>query len=191
VMTVQASAVRRRLAPEQAVEREALETVESVGREALREMRRMVGVLRQSDDHGDREPPPGLAQLDALVEKFRVAGLPVVLAESGEQRALAPGLDLTAYRLIQEGLTNALRHAVTPTQVVVSVEYHDDEVRIGVRDDGVGVLRPGTEPAHGLLGMRERVSVYGGRLVAGPGRDRGFELSASLPAESQALADTL
>jgi signal transduction histidine kinase len=191
VMTVQASAVRRRLQPEQAVEREALETVETVGREALREMRRMVGVLRQSGDPSDREPPPGLAQLGALAEKFRVAGLPVVLDEGGERRALAPGLDLTAYRLIQEGLTNALRHAVTPTQVVVSVDYADTAVTIRVRDDGVGLLRPGTEPAHGLLGMRERVSVYGGSLSAGPGPDRGFELVASLPAEAETLADTL
>ena len=191
VMTVQASAVRRRLQPEQAVEREALETVETVGREALREMRRMVGVLRQSGDHSDREPPPGLAQLDALVEKFRVAGLPVTLEERGRHRALAPGLDLTAYRLIQEGLTNALRHAVTPTQVVVSVEYDDAEVRIGVCDDGVADPRPGTEPAHGLLGMRERVSVYGGSIAAGPRPDRGFELVASLPAEAEPLVDTL
>jgi signal transduction histidine kinase len=190
VMTVQASAVRRRLGPEQSVEREALETVESVGREALREMRRMVGVLRQSDDRSDREPPPGLGQLDALVEKFRVAGLPVTLDERGSRRALAPGLDLTAYRLIQEGLTNALRHAVRPTVVTVSVEYDAAEVRIGVRDDGVGALRLGTEPAHGLLGMRERVSVYGGSLTAGPGSTGGFELVAALPADAEALADT-
>jgi signal transduction histidine kinase len=187
--------VRRRLQAEQAVEREALETVEAVGREALREMRRMVGMLRQADDSGDREPPPGLAQLDALVEKFRVAGLPVTLTVRGDCRALAPGLDLTAYRLIQEGLTNALRHAVAPTQVAVSVECDEEEVRICVRDDGVGGVPPGTEPAHGLLGMRERVSVYGGTLSAGPATDRGFELIASLPAETPvedpALADLL
>jgi signal transduction histidine kinase len=183
VMTVQASAVRRRLRPDQVVEREALQTVESVGREALTEMRRMVGVLRQSGEGTDREPPPGLSQLDGLVEKFRVAGLPVALEQHGERRVLAPGLDLTAYRLIQEGLTNALRHAEAPSSVVVSVEYDDASVRVAVRDDGIG--RPGTtrETAHGLLGMQERVSVYGGSLLAGPRADRGFELVATLPVD--------
>ena len=183
VMTVQASAVRRRLRPDQAIEREALQTVESVGREALSEMRRMVGVLRQSGDDTDREPPPGLSQLDGLVEKFRIAGLPVALEQRGEHRVLAPGLDLTAYRLIQEGLTNALRHAEAPSQVVVSVEYDDTAVRVAVRDDGIG--RPGAtrEAAHGLLGMQERVSVYGGSLVAGPCADHGFELVATLPVD--------
>ena len=96
VMTVQASAVRRRLTPDQAAEREALETVEAVGREALSEMRRMVGVLRQSGDEAQLEPPPGLDQLDRLAEKFRTAGLPVDLQVTGAVQALAPGLDLTA-----------------------------------------------------------------------------------------------
>ena len=116
VMTVQASAVRRRLTPEQAVERQALETVETVGREALAEMRRMVGVLRQSGDWPPTglEPTPGLDQVDQLAEKFRTAGLPVALSVTGVARDLAPGLDLTAYRLVQEGLTNTLRHARNP-----------------------------------------------------------------------------
>lgn len=183
VMTVQASAVRRRLRPDQAVEREALETVESMGREALGEMRRMVGVLRQSGDGSDREPPPGLSQLDGLIEKFRRAGLPVTLERCAGDRALAPGLDLTAYRLIQEGLTNALRHAQAPSYVTVSVEHGVGDVRVAVRDDGIG--RPGEadEAAHGLLGMRERVAVYGGTLVAGPRAHRGFELVATLPVD--------
>lgn len=108
VMTVQASAVRRRLTPAQAAEREALESVEAVGREALVEMRRMVGVLRQDDD-AERHPAPGLDQVDALVAKFRAAGLPVDLRVEGTDRELSPGLDLTVYRIVQEGLTNALR----------------------------------------------------------------------------------
>jgi signal transduction histidine kinase len=185
VMTVQASAVRRRLAPDQAAERQALETVESVGREALTEMRRMVGVLRQAGDRSDLEPPPGLAQLDRLVEKFRAAGLPVHLTVSGDERPLAPGLDLTAYRLVQEGLTNTLQHAVAPTRTEVSIGYGDTELELAVRDDG----RPGTiatEAGHGLLGMRERVSVYGGRLVARPRPEGGFELVATLPLDGDA-----
>jgi signal transduction histidine kinase len=180
VMTVQASAVRRRLTPEQTVERQALETVEAVGREALTEMRRMVGVLRQAGDGTDREPPPGLAQLGPLLEKFRLAGLPVRLQQGGPERPLPPGLDLTAYRLVQEGLTNALRHAASPTRVEVCVDYGEHELRLSVRDDGRTDGAAG-DVGHGLLGMRERVAVYGGRLTAVPGPTGGFELVATLP----------
>ncbi|HET8614068.1 MAG TPA: sensor histidine kinase [Actinomycetales bacterium] len=181
VMTVQASAVRRRLREDQAVERQALETVEAVGREALAEMRRMVGVLRQDGDGtADREPPPGLAQLDRLLAKFRAAGLPVDLEASGEPVGLAPGLDLTAYRLVQEGLTNALRHAVGPTRVTVSVRRAAGNLELAVRDDG-HPQGAGAEPGHGLLGMQERVAVYGGRLVARARPAGGFELLATLP----------
>jgi len=180
VMTVQASAVRRRLTPEQVVERRALETVEAVGREALTEMRRMVSVLRQGDVPTDREPPPGLAQLDRLVEKFRIAGLPVHLTITGDARPLAPGLDLTAYRLVQEGLTNALRHASFPERAEVTIMFDGQRLELAVRDDGLP-LTGVAEPGHGLLGMRERVSVYGGDLVARARPERGFELVATLP----------
>lgn len=184
VMTVQASAVRRRLDPEQVVERQALETVEAVGREALSEMRMMVGVLRQGQDSADREPTPGLAQVDRLVEKFRAAGLPVQARVSGTGLGLPPGLDLTAYRLIQEGLTNALRHAVSPTTVEVSISYRSSELELSVRDDGEA-RAGGGEAGHGLLGMRERVSVYGGRLSAGPQAGGGFQLQATLPLDGR------
>ncbi|HET9498824.1 MAG TPA: sensor histidine kinase [Marmoricola sp.] len=180
VMTVQASAVRRRLGPEQLVERQALETVEAVGREALGEMRRMVGVLRQGDDPADREPPPGLSELGRLVQKFRTAGLPVELTVSGPAKPLAPGLDLTAYRLVQEGLTNTLRHAGSPSCAEVSIAYAEECLRLAVRDDGQPAAVP-AEGGHGLLGMRERVSVYGGELVAGPRAGGGFELLVTLP----------
>ena len=182
VMTVQASAVRRRLAPDQAAEREALEAVESTGREALAEMRRMVGVLRHDGHETGREPPPGLGQVDRLAEQFRAAGLPVRLTVTGSPQALAPGLDLTAYRLLQEGLTNALRHATAPTRVDVGVTYGADCLELLVRDDGRAV-GPSPEPGHGLLGMRERVSVYGGRVEARPLAVGGFELLAALPLE--------
>jgi signal transduction histidine kinase len=180
IMTVQASAVRRRLGPAQAAEREALETVEITGREALAEMRRMVGVLRQDGETANREPAPGLSQLARLVEQFRGAGMPVDVAVSGLARPLAPGLDLTAYRLVQEALTNSLRHADSPTRAEVSIGYSAETLEIAVRDDGARVV-PGAEPGHGLLGLRERVSVYGGDLVARPRPGGGFELIATLP----------
>jgi signal transduction histidine kinase len=183
VMTVQASAVRRRLTPDQAVERQALETVETVGREALAEMRRMVGVLRQSGDGTELEPTPGLDQVDQLAEKFRAAGLPVALSVTGVARDLAPGLDLTAYRLVQEGLTNTLRHAQNPGRAEVAIDYGEDRIELAVRDDGqypVSSART-AQAGNGLLGMRERVAVYGGSLVARARPEGGFELVATLP----------
>lgn len=180
IMTVQASAVRRRLSDDQASEREALETVETTGRQALAEMRRMVGVLRQSGEAADREPAPGLTQLPRLVDQFQSAGLPVDVAVTGRARPLAPGLDLTAYRLVQEALTNSLRHAVSPTRAEVSIGYTAEHLELAIRDDGRRVA-PGAEAGHGLLGLRERVSVYGGDLIARPRPEGGFELLATLP----------
>ena len=187
VMTVQASAVRRRLRPDQVVERAALETVEEVGREALAEMRRIVAVLREdmAAETPELEPPPGLSQLARLVDKFRAAGLPVSVSVSGAARELAPGLDLTAYRVVQEGLTNALRHANSPRRADVTIAFFPDQLELAVRDDGAappGGAAPGQpEPGSGLLGMRERVTVYGGSLDARAGPAGGFELVATLP----------
>jgi signal transduction histidine kinase len=178
VMTVQASAVRRLMRPDQAKERAALETVEAAGREALAEMRRMVGVLRSGDAPPDLAPPPTLNQLDRLVENFRRAGLDVVLEAEGAVVPLPPGLDLTAYRLIQEALTNTLRHAQA-TRVVVCVRYGQDALFLSVRDDGRGPT--GTPDGTGLLGMRERVAVYGGTLSTRGAEGGGFELAAELP----------
>lgn len=180
VMTVQASAVRRRLIEGQGVEREALETVERVGREALQEMRRMVGVLREDGGEPDREPPPGLAQVDGLVEKVRASGLAVELTISGKPRPLPGGLDLTAFRLLQEGLTNTMRHAAAPRRAEVDIIYGEAALELAVRDDG-GPTSSSAVPGHGLLGMRERVAVYGGQLVARPRVGGGFELLATLP----------
>jgi signal transduction histidine kinase len=180
VMTVQASAVRRRLTDGQAPEREALESVERVGREALQEMRRMVGVLRDDGAPADREPPPGLAQVDGLIAKVRAAGLPVELTVSGDPRPLPGGLDLTAYRLLQEGLTNTLRHAAGPGLAEVGITFGENALELSVRDDGKAT-DAGSEAGNGLLGMRERVAVYGGELVARPRLGGGFELLATLP----------
>jgi signal transduction histidine kinase len=181
VMTVQASAVRRRLTPDQVVERQALETVEAVGREALAEMRRMVGVLRQDGDRTELEPSPGLAEIERLAMQFRTAGLPVELRVTGETQPLAPGLDLTAYRLVQEGLTNTLRHARDAHHAEVAIDYGPDRLHLAVRDDGRGATSAPLEAGNGLLGMRERVAVYGGELVARVRPEGGFELVATLP----------
>jgi signal transduction histidine kinase len=181
VMTVQASAVRRLLRPEQQREREALLIVEQTGREALAEMRRMVGVLRRPEEAPALAPQPSLEHLDQLVAKAREAGLAVELRVEGEPVQLAAGLDLTAYRLIQEGLTNSLKHARAQRAEVV-VRYSDGHVELNVSDDGRGV-GSGDGGGHGLVGMRERVSVYGGELEAGPRPEGGYRLRAKLPIE--------
>jgi signal transduction histidine kinase len=180
VMTVQASAVRRLLRPDQQRERDALLIVEQTGREALAEMRRMVGVLRRPEEAPARAPQPSLEQIDRLVEQAREAGLPVELRIEGEPVQLPAGVDLTAYRLVQEGLTNAMKHAhAERTQVVV--RYGDSDIEVTVSDDGLGGGASGPSGGHGLVGMRERVSVYGGELEAGPRPGGGYRLRARLP----------
>jgi signal transduction histidine kinase len=181
VMTVQASAVRRLMREDQGKERQALETVESTGREALSEMRRMIGVLRGADGAPDLTPPPTLAQLDRLVETVRAAGLDVVVETVGKPVPLPPGLDLTAYRLVQEALTNTLKHA-SATRAEICLRYGDATLSVSVRDDGRGP-EPEAVPGTGLMGMRERVAVYGGHLFVGPGPGGGYELRAELPLE--------
>ena len=179
VMTVQASGVRRLLRPEQEREREALLTVERTGREALAEMRRMVGVLRRPEEAPALAPQPSLGHLDRLVEQAREAGLPVDLRVEGEAVELPAGVDLTAYRLVQEGLTNAIKHA-RATRAEVVVNYGRAQIEVMVSDNGNGVGN-GAGGGHGLVGMRERVSVYGGELDAGPQPGGGYRLRAKLP----------
>jgi signal transduction histidine kinase len=179
VMTVQASAVRRLLEPDQEKEREALLVVEQTGREALAEMRRMVGVLRRPEEAPALAPQPSLQHLDKLVAHAREAGLPVELRIEGEPAPLPAGVDLTAYRLVQEGLTNALKHA-RAAHAEVLVRYSDGHVELTISDDGAGG-GDGDKGGHGLVGMRERISVYGGHLEAGPRPEGGFRLRARLP----------
>jgi signal transduction histidine kinase len=179
VMTVQASGVRRLLLPEQEREREALLVVERTGREALAEMRRMVGVLRRPEEAPALAPQPSLEYLGRLVEQAREAGLPVDLRIEGDAVQLPAGVDLTAYRLVQEGLTNAIKHAQA-TRADVLVTYRDGEIEVTVSDNGRGVGN-GDGGGHGLVGMRERVSVYGGELDAGPQPNGGYRLRARLP----------
>jgi signal transduction histidine kinase len=182
VMTVQASGVRRLLRPDQEREREALLVVERTGREALAEMRRMVGVLRRPEEAPALAPQPSLDHLSRLVEQAREAGLPVELRIEGEATQLPAGVDLTAYRLVQEGLTNVVKHA-RATRAEVLVNYGDGYLEVTVRDDGKGVGN-GDGGGHGLVGMRERVSVYGGELDAGPQTGGGYRLRAKLPLTS-------
>ena len=182
VMTVQASGVRRLLRPDQDREREALLVVERTGREALAEMRRMVGVLRRPEEAPALAPQPSLDHLGRLVEQAREAGLPVELRVEGEATQLPAGVDLTAYRLVQEALTNVVKHAQA-TRADVLVNYGDSYLEVTVKDDGKGVGN-GDGGGHGLVGMRERVSVYGGELDAGPRTGGGYQLRARLPLTS-------
>ena len=179
VMTVQAAAARRLLLPEQERERQALLVVEQTGREALAEMRRLVGVLRRPEEAPALAPQPSLGHVDKLVAQAQDAGLPVELHVEGKPVQLPAGVDLTAYRLVQEGLTNAVKHA-RAGRAEVLVRYSDGQVEITVRDDGRGG-GDGNGSGHGLVGMRERVSVYGGELEAGPRPEGGYALHARLP----------
>jgi signal transduction histidine kinase len=179
VMTVQAAAVRRLLEPDQDKEREALLVVEQTGREALAEMRRMVGVLRRPEEAPALAPQPSLEHLDQLVANTREAGLPVEVRIEGKPKHLPAGVDTTAYRIVQEALTNAVKHANAERAEVV-VRYGNDIVELVVSDDGRG-NGDGGGSGHGLVGIRERVSVYGGELEAGPQTGGGFRLRATLP----------
>jgi signal transduction histidine kinase len=182
VMTIHAGAVRRLLREDQARERDALATVEQTGREALAEMRRMVGVLRRADESPALAPQPSLDHLQKLVEQTREAGLAVELRVEGTPLPLPAGVDLTAYRLVQEGLTNALKHA-DARQALVLVRYDGDGVELVIDDDGRGAANGTGAGGHGLVGMRERISVYGGELDAGGRREGGFRLRARIPLE--------
>jgi signal transduction histidine kinase len=179
VMTVQASAVRRLLRTEQEREREALLIVEQTGREALAEMRRMVGVLRRPEEGPALAPQPSLEHVGKLVDQAREAGLSVELRVEGDPHPLPAGVDLTAYRLVQEGLTNALKHA-RAERAEVLVRYGAGDMEVTVSDDGRGA-GSNDGGGHGLVGMRERVAVYGGVLEAGARPEGGYRLRARLP----------
>ena len=183
VMVVQAGAARTVAPrdPERAAD--ALLEVENSGREALRELRGLLGLLTDAAIEPTLAPQPGLAQLERLVERVGQAGLPVVVRVAGTPRRLPPGLDLTAYRIVQEGLTNALKYARgAPTEVVV--EFDDDEVRVSVLDEGGTHASAGEGASRGLVGMQERVAVYGGHLQAGTRPEGGFAVRARLPLPS-------
>ncbi|MFC3520882.1 sensor histidine kinase [Streptomonospora nanhaiensis] len=190
VMTVQATAGRRVIdrSPERA--RQTLVEIEETGRQAMAEMRRIVGVLRMAEGGGpDRGPQPGLAGLAELVQQVRDTGTRTELRVSGEPPELAPGLGLTVYRIVQESLTNVLKHAGRGARAAVEVRFTSEAVEVVVTDEGPppggegepGPRRAADEPGHGLVGMRERVALYGGDLRTGPRAGGGFEVRARLP----------
>lgn len=182
VMVLQVGVVRRRTPAEQAESREALGNVERAGRAALTEMRRLLDAMRSEDDALELGPQPGLSDLTDLVDEVRSTGLDVRLTVRGEPAALPAVLDLSAYRIVQEGLTNALKHAHAQ-RVDVDVRIEPEDLSIEVRDDGRGSATNGVDPGYGLVGIRERVSLLGGEMSAGP-HPGGYLLQARLPCET-------
>jgi signal transduction histidine kinase len=179
VMVLQVGAVRHKLPDAVAEERDALEGVEKAGRTALAEMRRLLGAMRRDGDEAELTPQPGLDELDSLVEQVGRAGLPVRLHVDGEPFPLPRAIDLSAYRIVQEGLTNALKHAHA-TKADVTVRYEPNELQLEVRDNGLGSATS-NGLGHGLVGIRERVKIYGGEMSAGTANGGGFVLSTRLP----------
>lgn len=185
VMTVQAGAERLALGGSRPETTRVLDQIESTGRQTLQEMRRMLGVLRTSDDSADFTPQPGLAQLDTLVERLAGAGLTVDLEVSGQPGYVTPGVDISAYRIVQEALTNVLKHT-DARRASVRVRHDDDVVEIEVTDDGAAAghtVGPAPVAGHGLTGMRERVALFGGSFEAGPVDGGGWRLRARMPRE--------
>jgi signal transduction histidine kinase len=180
VMTVQAGAARMQLPshPDRAMP--PLLAVEETGRQALAELRRLLGILRD-DAAPALAPQPGLTDLPTLAEAMHRAGVEVDVKVVGRPRPLPPSLDLTAYRIVQEALTNTLKHA-EPARASIVVSYDPDALRLEITDDG-HTSRSAEGSGHGLLGMRERVNLFGGQMDAGPGGDGGYSVSVRLPLE--------
>ncbi len=193
VMTVQAGAARRIIDKSPGTAREAMETIEQTGRTALSEMRRIVGVLRTERDEAapaaELTPQPGIHDVGGLIDSVRETGLSVQLWIEGEPHPLPPGVNLAAYRLIQEALTNTLKHAGPQARAWVRIHYGPHELSIQIEDDGRGVAASlagsangdGGVTGHGMVGMHERVALYGGRLRIGPRVGGGFEVRAVFP----------
>jgi signal transduction histidine kinase len=180
VMVLQVGAVRHKLPESLADDRDSLRSVERAGRTALAEMRRLLGAMRRDGDGLELTPQPGLDGLDSLLAEIARAGLPVELHIDGERFPLPRAIDLSAYRIVQEGLTNALKHAHA-SNADVTLRYAPDELQIEVRDDGDGTATSDRAPGYGLVGVRERVKIYGGEMSAGAATEGGFILSTRLP----------
>ena len=179
VIAVQTGSIRHRLRSERPAEAAELSGVEQTARQALAEMRRMLGLLR-ADEGLSLAPQPGMDEVPRLVDQVRETGIDVELQISGDRRPLAPGVDLAAYRILQEALTNVMKHA-GPSYARVAVRFGERAVDLEVADDGRGPSGGHNGGGHGLVGMRERVALYGGTLEARPGADGGFVVRASLP----------
>ncbi len=177
---LQVAAVRRRLGDDQHVERESLLAVERSGRDSVTELRRMLGMLREQPRPG-LEPLPSLARVNELARSVRAAGVAVDIHVEGDPAGVPAGVDVAAFRILQEALTNVLKHAHA-THASVRVAYSRDAVTLEVLDDGSGSHANGDhEPGHGLIGMRERVALYGGDLETTPRDSGGYSVTARLP----------
>jgi signal transduction histidine kinase len=182
VMGVQAGAVRHRLGDHQTQERDALLAVERTGRQAVAEMRRLIGLLR-TEMNGYDDASPSLARVGQLVADLRAAGMTIDLVTDGELEGLPPGVDLAGYRIVQEALTNALKHA-PQARVRVRVRCGERELALSVTDDGdPSAQADGDHVGHGMVGMRERAALYGGTLLAEPQPGGGYLVEAVLPLE--------
>jgi signal transduction histidine kinase len=179
-IVLQAGAERLSLGEQRGSTHHTLESIERTGRQALVEMRRLLGVLRRDDDEPELAPTPGLAHLDELLERVTRAGLVVEMRISGAPRELQPSLDITAYRIVQEALTNVLKHAGAGS-ASVAVTFGERTLELEVADDGRGGSPNGRAGGHGLQGLRERVALFGGRLDAGGRDEGGFAVRARLP----------
>ena len=180
VMVVQAAAAKRIVEREPDRAEEAIVSIEGTGREALAEMRRLLGVLRRGDEDLALAPQPSLSRVDALLARTRAAGLDVALERSGDDAPLPAGVDLAAYRVVQEALANVVRHAGAE-HATVRLTYDPRAVVVEVVDDGRGAANGGGKAGHGLVGLRERVDLYGGDFEAGPRAEGGFGVRARLP----------
>jgi signal transduction histidine kinase len=179
VMVLQIGAIRHKLPETLEDDKDALTGVERTGRAALAEMRRLLGAMRHDGQDIEWTPQPGLDGLDSLVEEVGRAGLPVRLHLDGDRFPLPRAIDLSAYRIIQEGLTNALKHA-RASQADVTVRYGSNELQLEIRDDGRGATTT-DGLGHGLVGIRERVKIYGGDMTTRTAAEGGFVLSTRLP----------
>lgn len=182
VITAQAAGAGRVFDRRPDLARDALAAIETTGRDALTELRRTLGLLRPSPDAAGLDPPPTLDRLESLVAGVEQAGLPVRLSVSGRIRPLPPALELNAFRIVQEALTNVLKHAGA-SHADVDLQYGDEELTIRIRDDGCGAGGPVHGAGRGLIGMRERAALHGGSLVLGTAPDGGVEVRATLPLE--------
>jgi signal transduction histidine kinase len=171
--------------PRQAAD--AMRSVSDTGRQALGEMRRLLGVLRDDETEAQRSPQPGLDDLDGLVEQVRGAGLPVVYQVTGRPFAVPVGAQLAVFRIVQEALTNTLKHAGADATAAVSLRYEPTGVEVEVIDTGrsTSAVSPF---GHGLIGMRERTAVYGGSVAAGPAIGGGWRVHARVPLEHESIA---
>jgi len=185
VMTLQADGARRIADGSDPRVVQALETISDAGHSALTEMRRMVGLLRTPEEASETEPLPRLAEVEQLVEKVKAAGVPVDLEVEGDVRRLTDGTELSAYRIVQESLTNSVRHGGPDVTATVAIEYKEDHLDLHILDDGRGAsAESGDEVGHGIVGMRERITVLGGEFSAGPRTGGGYEVHAIIPIES-------